>query len=86
MQTLDQLSRRVLSKQAGRNRVVNLLTLTVGIRSVVTTQERGLWESMNKRDSRQQEINLTIVGLGLELGLKVEEEDLVCSQAWLVGR
>ena len=60
--------------------------LTVGIQSVVTTQERGLWESMTKRDSRQLEINLTIVGLGLELGLKAEEEDLVCSQAWRVGR
>ena len=86
MLTLDQLSRRALSKQTGRNRGVNLLTLTVGIRSVVTTRERGLWESMTKRDSRQQEINLTIAGLGLQPGLKAEEEDLVCSQAWRVGR
>ena len=86
MLTLDQLSKRVLSRQTGRNRGVNLLTLTVGIRLVVTTQERGLWESMTKRDNRQQEINLTTAGLGLEQGLKVEEEDLVCSQVWRVGR
>ncbi len=83
---LGQVSRRALSKQTGRNRGVNLLTLTVGTRSVVTSRERGLWESMTKRDSRQQEINLTIAGLGLEPGLKAEEEDLVYSQAWRVGR